>query len=111
MVGTDGDGVNGLTTEREQRIQQIRQRALLTTPGKWTFGWQANDWSDGDASVTAPGSGLICTITNKVDGLWCDGVYPPVFEIKRTHEHQEWNARFIADARDDVLWLLEQLEA
>lgn len=62
------------------------------TPGPWSFGYVCNDWSDGDVVVCAHGMGVVCQITNQLEGLL---QYPGV---GRTIENQEANARLISAA-------------
>lgn len=85
-------------TEMNERIQEIKERLAATTQGTWdTYGSQVYS-----------NEGNICEMSE---------VHK--FEVIK-HEHidissPDWNeamanAKFIAHTRDDILWLIEQIE-
>jgi len=90
---------------------------MTHTPGPWSVGFDANSWEDGGVSVLADGRGMVCSITNKLNGLYQDSAGDGSLLTPRTIGHQEANARLIAAApemlaalraaRDDLSDLLE----
>jgi hypothetical protein len=70
------------------------------TPGPWSVGFDANSWEDGGVSVLADGRGMVCSITNKLNGLYQDRAGDGRLLTPRTIGHQEANARLIAAAPD-----------
>lgn len=80
----------------KQRIQKIKERLQATTPGAWKV-WRPDDDYLGDDSPT---------VVNK-DGQYIaqtgyDGLSYTVRETMKA------DAEFIAHAKEDIAWLLEQ---
>lgn len=82
----------------KQRIQEIKERLQATTPGAWKV-WQPDDDYLGDDSPTIVNEDGWYIAQTGYDGL-----------SYTARETMEADAEFIAHAKEDVVWLLEQLE-
>lgn len=80
----------------EKRIQEIKERLQATTPGAWKR-WEPDEDYLGDESpsVETDDGEFICQTAT---------------EYGKVRTTAEADAVFIAHAKEDVTWLLEQLE-
>ncbi len=77
----------------ETRIQEIIERLRATTPGSWT------PWSPDEANIPAQAV--------KVKG---SSEFVCIASFYGDYDAASRNAEFIAHAKEDITWLLEQLD-
>ena len=82
----------------EKRILEIRERLQAATPGAWRIWKPDNDYlGDGDPIVESESGQYIAQTS--YDGL-----------SHTVRETMVDDAEFIAHAKEDIVWLLEQLD-
>lgn len=80
----------------EQRIREIKERLQSTTPGAWKIWVPDDDYLGDDSPTIVSENGQYIAQTNY------DGLEDRVTMIA--------DAEFIAHAKEDIAWLLGQLE-
>lgn len=85
-----------MSSADEERLKEIKERLQATTPGVWKV-WQPDDDYFGDDSPTVVNESGKYIAQTSYDGL-------------NDRETMTADAEFIAHAKDDILFLLEQLE-
>lgn len=82
----------------EKRIQEIKERLQATTPGAWKVRIPDGDYFGSDDPTVETEDGQYIARTG-YDGL--------SYTVRET---MGADAEFIAHAKEDIAWLLEQLE-
>ena len=82
----------------DQRIREIKERLQATTPGAWRV-WKPNDDYFGDDTPTVETESGQYIAQTGYDGL--------SYTVRET---MSADAEFIAHAKEDIAYLLEQLE-
>ena len=90
-----------MTNTTDQRLREIQERVEKATPGPWIY----NSFNSIEA-----GEKIVAEI---LDHPQDDGPFKPEQTEERSAWYQEStrNADFIAESREDVPWLLEQIAA
>lgn len=82
----------------EQKIQEIKERLQATTPGAWRI-WKPGDDYFGDDTPTVESENGQYIAQTSYDGL-----------SHTVRDTMTADAEFIAHAKEDISYLLEQLE-
>jgi hypothetical protein len=92
------------TNPDTDRIEQIRTRMQAASRGPWRSMRDGNQYLDGDRNKLVGAS--------RVDGLkrpWNPWFVKSALELESVSRFKDEDADFIANAREDIHWLLEQL--
>lgn len=84
---------------REERLEEIRKRVETATPGPWIPKHVKTLYGNGEVEHEVRGpDGNVCAIRFRSESSELFG------------DKQDWDCSFIALAREDVPWLLSEIE-